>query len=421
MGSSSRTPITVIEFGTDKIRVLHGHSDGEGGAQISAFAEAPSEGSVIKGAIADHAKAGRILGEVLDRTESTMAVNDDDRLVLFLLNGAVVNSCRGEGTVMLHDGGKVEPRHVEDVLMKAHGITLPPGMVSFNSFDGFFVLDRRSRVKYPVGQEAHQLDAYLHILTTEQRVLDQVHNLMYNLGFERKGEPLFTGIASAFGVLRKDEREQGALLIDFGHGACNYVLVCTEGIYLSGVLGVGVSHVANDLAIGLDLPYDFCLKFLRENRISKMREADMAFLEYTVSVTGKKRRIPLDSFERIVDLRLREIYSVIQAKVREKNLNSCMTAGVVLCGGGAVLERSLEHAKNVFSDSAVRIGEPFGVSGSMTGLEMPPPCYAAILGALKYAVDEVAMQEESSMDLFRNALSRVGENVLTNVRKVFGK
>lgn len=322
---------------------------------------------------------------------------------------------------MLHDGGKVEARHVEDALMKAHGITLPPGMVSFNSFDGFFVLDRRSRVKYPVGQEAHQLDAYLHILTTEQRVLDQIHSVMFNLGFERKGEPLFNGIASAYGVLRKDEREQGALLIDFGHGACDYVLVCTEGIYLSGVLPVGVAHVANDLAVGLDLPYDFCLKFLREGKLKKMREADSAFLEYVVSVTGKKRRIPLDSFERIMELRLREIYSVILAKVREKNLNSCMTAGIVLCGGGAVIDGSLDAAKIVFSDSAIRIGEPFGVSGSMAGFEMPPPCYAAVLGALKYAVEEIALQEESSMDLFRNALSRVGENVLTNVRKVFGK
>ena len=421
MGSAMRTPVTVIEFGTDKIRVLHGNGDGEGGVLVTAFAEAPSDGSVIKGAIHDPAKAGKILGEVLDRTENAVSVNDDRRMILFLLNGGVVNSCRGEGTVMLHDGGKVETRHVEDVLAKAHGITLPPGMVSFNSFDGFFVLDRRSRVKYPVGQNASQLDAYLHILTTEQRVLDQIHNMMFNLGFERKGEPLFNGVASAYGVLRKDEREQGALLIDFGHGACDYVLVCTEGVYLSGVLPVGVAHVANDLAIGLDLPYDFCLKFLREGRLKKMRAADTSFLEYVVSVTGKKRRIPLDSVERIIEFRLREIYNVIQAKVREKNLASCMTAGVVLCGGGAMIEGSLEMAKDVFSDSAVRIGEPFGVAGVMNGFEMPPPCYAAILGALKYAVEEVSLQEESSMDVVRNALSRVGENVLSNVRKVFGR
>jgi hypothetical protein len=36
-------------------------------------------------------------------------------------------------------------------------------------------------------------------------------------------------------------------------------------------------------------------------------------------------------------------------------------------------------------------------------------------------VEEVSLQEESSMDVVRNALSRVGENVLSNVRKVFGR
>ena len=197
------------------------------------------------------------------------------------------------------------------------------------------------------------------------------------------------------------------------------MLVCTEGIYLSGVLPVGVAHVANDLAIGLDLPYDYCLKFLREGKLKKMRDADTAFLEYVVSVTGKKRRIPLDSFERIIEFRLREIYSVIRAKVQEKNLSSCMTAGVVLCGGGSMIEGSLEMAKDIFSDSAVRIGEPFGVAGVMNGFEMPPPCYASILGALTYAVEELSQQEESGIDVVRNALSRVGENVLSNVRKVF--
>ena len=37
MGSAMRTPVTVIEFGTDKIRVLHGNGDGEGGVLVTAF------------------------------------------------------------------------------------------------------------------------------------------------------------------------------------------------------------------------------------------------------------------------------------------------------------------------------------------------------------------------------------------------
>lgn len=421
MGNSMRAPVTVIEFGTDKIRVLHGCRAEAGEAQVVAFAEAPSEGSVSKGMIVDHEKAEKILGKVLDRADHSVNFQDDRRSILFLLNGSAVVPARGEGTVMLRGCEQVEDRHVDDALTKAHGISLPPGMVSFNSFDGFFVLDRRSRVKHPVGQTANQLDAYLHILTVEQRVLDRIHNVLFNLGFERKGEPLFGGIASAYGVLTPEEREQGVLLIDFGYGACNYVLVCTEGIYLSGVLPVGVANVANDLAIGLDLPFETCLKFLREGKMRSMRESGLAFEEYIVSATGKKRRIPLDSYEKIMDLRMREIYHLINEKVREKNLGACMTSGVVVCGGGAMIDGSLDAAKMIFSDSAVRLGEPFGISGAMAGFDSSMTCYSAILGGLKYAMEDDSEFEEHGLDAVRNVLSRVGENVLSNMRKVFGR
>ncbi|MBO5958778.1 MAG: cell division protein FtsA [Lentisphaeria bacterium] len=420
MGNTMQALVTVIEFGSDKIRVLHGCRDEAGEAQAVAFAEESSEGAVVKGMIVDPEKAEKILGRVIDRADRAVSFSGDRRFVLFLLNGAAVVPCRGEGSVSIHDSEKVESRHVEDALKKAHSVTLQPGIVSFNSFDGFFVLDRSSRVKQPLGQCAKQLDAYLHILTTEQRVLDQINNMLFRVGFELKGEPLFNGIASAYGVLRQEEQEQGVLLIDFGHGACDYVLVCTEGIYHSGVLPVGVAHVANDLAIGLDLPYEFCLKFLREDRLRKMRESGMTYLEYTVSATGKKRQVPLYSFEKIIGLRLREIYSVIQAKVYEKNLKSCISAGVVICGGGSQVFGSLEAAKQIFSDSSVRIGEPM-VTGSKAGFELPMPCYASLLGGLKYALEDDALNEGSSIDAVRNVLSSVGENVLNKVKKVFGK
>lgn len=60
MASNIRTPITVIEFGTDKICVLHGRRDEAGNAEVIAFAQAPSDGAVQKGAIVDFDKAKKI-------------------------------------------------------------------------------------------------------------------------------------------------------------------------------------------------------------------------------------------------------------------------------------------------------------------------------------------------------------------------
>lgn len=417
-------PVTAIEFGTDKICVLHGRQNDDGSAETLAFAQMPSDGCVRKGTIVDYEKAMKILGGVLERADRAMPFSIERRNVYFLLNGMTVESRRGEGTVMIHDGDQVTRQHVCDALEKAHGLSLPQGIVSFSSYDSFFVVNRSNRVKNPIGQLAGQLDAYVHIITAGQKQIENVRHILRELGFERgAAEPVFNGMASAFGVLRSDEQEQGVLLIDFGMGVCDYVLICADGVYLSGVLGVGISHVANDLSIGLDLPYDFCLKFLRESKMTKLREANTNFLEYTASVTGRKRRIPLDSFEKIMDLRLREIFTVIRAKVMEKKLSSCMTSGIVLCGGGAMLEGAVSTARNIFS-APVRIGEPIGISGVRAGFDSAPVCYASILGLLKYAIESESEQETGGIDYVRNAIAGVAESMIgkfRQVRKVFSK
>lgn len=422
MAYNTRTPVTAIEFGSDKICVLHGARDENGNAEVLAFAQASSENSVRKGTILDFEKAMRIFSEVLDRADRSLPSASDRRNVYCLLNGPPVSSRRGEGTVMVYTE-KVERRHVREALEKAHALALPRGVLSFNSYDGFFVINRSNRVKDPTGRVAEQLDAYVHILTVERQYLENVRRLFREQGFDRGAEPVFSGIASAFGVLRTAEREEGVLLVDMGLEVCDYVLICAEGVYLSGVLPVGVANVANDLAVALELPYDFCIKFLRESRMTKLREAGTNFLEHTASVTGKKRRIPLDSFEKIIDLRLRETFSIILNKVNEKNLASCMSSGIVLTGGGSLLEGAVENMKSV-SGAPVRIGEPFGVSGVKAGFEAPPPCYAALLGLLKYALEEETLQKPDGIGYVRDALSGVAESVLRKIRsfgKVFGK
>ncbi len=420
MAYTVRTPVTAIEFGTEKICVLHGCRGESGNAEVLAFAQAPSAGAIRKGMIYDYAKTEKILGEVLDRADRTLPAGVsaiDRKNVYFLLNGMSINSHRGDGSVTVYDSETVQQQHVTDAVEKAHALALPQGIVSFGSYDSFFVLDQRNRVKNPVGQQADHLDAYVHILTTEQKQLDGIKHILTNLGFEYDAVPVFNGIASAFGVLWQEEREQGVLLIDFGQGVCNYVLVCADGVYLSGVLGVGVTHLANDLAVGLDLPYEKCLNFLRERRMSKLREAEKSYWEYTASVTGKRRRIPLDSFERIIELRLREIYSIIFAKVREKKLTSCMSAGVVLCGGGAMLEGAVSVARNVF-EVPVRVGTPFDVSGVMAEFSSGMSSYAAVQGLLKYALADDSQQETDSMNAVYEAFSRVGNAVFSRFKRV---
>ncbi len=413
MAYITRTPVTAIELGTEKICVLHGYRNDAGNAEVLAFAQAPADGAIRKGVIYDGEKTAKILGEVLDRADRALPANMaamERKNVYVLLNGMSIQSHRGEGAVTITDSETVQEKHVQEAIDKAQSAELPSGAVSFSAYDSFYVLDHQGRTKEPAGERARHLNAYMHILTTEQKHLDGIRHLLRNLGFEYEPNPVFNGIASAFGVLRQDERERGVLLIDFGQGVCDYTLICLDGVYLSGVLGVGVTHLANDLSIGLNLPYERCMSLLRDCSMTKQRKAGFNFIECPVSASGKHRKIPLDSIERIIELRLREIFSIIHAKVQEKNLTPCIETGIVLCGGGAVLENVVSAAKSVF-DLPVRIGTPVDVTGVMAGFQDSPASYAAIQGLLKYALEEDLQQEQDSMNRLREVMVKVGNLV----------
>ena len=405
---------TLVEFGTDKICVLSGTCS-DGNPEIVSFVQKSSAGSVVKGSVEDYNTALKILREALEISDKISGFSGDRKKVYYLLSGTSVTSFQGEGSVLIDSPDrKVNEKHINDAAAEAQKAVFSADLCNVNSFDAYFMLDRRKRVADPYGAIAERLDACLHIISAEKKQLENINAIFRELGFENGGEPVFSGIASAFGALNNDEREKGVFLVDFGAGCCDYIMICNDGVLLSGVLPVGVHHIANDLSIGLNLPFDVCLRFLKESALENLRKNGQSFMEYKDGA-GRARRIPLDSFEKIIDMRIREVFTILRGYLEKAKLLSYINTGVVLCGGGAVIPASQEIAHDVFR-THVRIGEAAGFTGAMSAFEYPAPCYTAIQGLLRYAA-EYEDEYPSAMDGFRNAIVGLGERFLSK----FGK
>src|SRR4030095_1856142 len=65
---------------------------------------------------------------------------------------------------------------------------------------------------------------------------------------------VFNGLASSLALLTNEQKELGALVIDLGGGATEYVVYGGGIIKYAGVLAVGGDHISNDLAYGLKVP-----------------------------------------------------------------------------------------------------------------------------------------------------------------------
>lgn len=418
MARFGRQFYTLIEFGSDKICVLYGSQDEAGKPEILSFSQKSSAGCISKGMILDYNAVMKILKQALNEADKGARIPEDRGDVYYLINGYPSYTAQGEGSVLLGDAGKKTTlEHVMTAVERAKSLPEPEDKVRIGDYDSYFVIDRTSRCKDPTGQLAEQLDAYVHLIYTERKRVERINAMLRELGFEQGGEPLPASIMPVFSTLTEDERNQGALLIDMGAGVTTYSVIMWDGVLMSGTIPAGRDNVVNDLSVGLEIPYDFANTFIKESKLRKMRESGLNALEYADSAVSRKRKIPLDSFEKIIQLRMREIFSLIKEQIDSKQLANYIGNGCVLTGGGALIDSSATILQDVMGIHA-RTGEPAaGIAGVGGVFRYPPCCYTALLGMLKYVHSNYG---ENGQPRVSDTLTNIFDNVVYQVKKATG-
>lgn len=375
----NRAIVGAVEFGSSSICVLLGESMPDGTLSVIGKGEAPSAG-IVKGEIDSVDTAFDQLGKALNDADAMSGGElNNCSLLVVPISGCDIKSCQGKGAVTIDSP---DGRVTESNRQRAHEIArvcrLEPGRSILNSSESFFVIDDKLHRRDPIGQSADKLEARVHIVHGVVNRMENFRQIMHNSGFEQT-ELVFSPMAAAEGVLAREERENGVLLIDIGAGVTDYLLEFNLGVYASGQLQVGMMHVINDLGLGLELPLEQCSKLLTDGTLAAAIREKREFIDVPASF-GKVRRIPVASFEVIIDLRFRELLEIIRSSIDPEAL-ARVNSGTVLTGGGASFEMAQKIAREVFH-STVRVGRPNAV-GVVTDLANPR--YSAVWGALKVA------------------------------------
>jgi cell division protein FtsA len=193
---------------------------------------------------------------------------------------------------------------------------------------------------------------------------------------------VFTGIAGSLALLTSDQKEMGALVIDIGGGTTEYVVYSDGAIRHTGVLAVGGDHVSNDLAYGLKVPLTRAEKLKIEHGSALISDNAKG---QTISITNELglelKRINVEHLQRIMSLRIEEIFRLIAQELEQAGLTDYLRAGVFLCGGTSRVPGIVKLAENVFQMN-VTLGHAGAVSGLTTALDQPEFC--AAIGLAKY-------------------------------------
>ena len=413
--------MTAVEIGTSKINVLLGECSDDNLAVIGR-GSADSAGAVVKGEIAGMDAALEKLSEAIAQAdEESGGELRNSALTVVSVTGCAIRSFLGVGTAFVqNEESRVGLEEIAEAVNNAQIKPLPMEQKKICLFDAYYMLDGVRRVCNPLDHNAHILEAYAHVVHGDSNRLGNFTALLNDAGIEGEPEMVFSVLADVLGVLTEEEQENGTLLIDMGAGTTEYAVVYNGGVLDSGVFTLGFDHVANDLAIGLNLPIGTCRKMLNDRTIEQMIREGRGTCECR-TVSGALRKIPVASFQKIIDARLREIFELIYRKASHESYWRNLTAGAVLTGGGALYFQTRDVFHQV-CDLPSRLGLPIGVSGASTGLD--DPRYSTVWGTLCYAQGRLSALEDgrrgSAGAAVLNTLAQLGDAVSRKL-KIFRK
>jgi len=362
--------IAAIEIGTSSIKVSMAQPLDDGSISVIAFHETPCQNRVIKGEIYNVDATVELLGEALDHVEATSGKRISSAYLA--VTGAHIGSINVQGSVPVRSyERKIADDDLVEATRHARAYNLPIDKIAVHSYQRSYIIDDQRCVSQPVGMIADKLTADIHFIYGGYNNIQTICNVVDEvLGFPAN-DISFSGIADIYGLALGADHRKGILVVDIGAGVTEYVVFYEDGCMHSGQITVGCDHIANDLSIGLRLPINKCREILK-NHGSAVRKADGSTKCITVETAlGHPPRVFKEStIQTVIELRLLELFEIINADLERQNVRELIGEGVILCGGGALITDIVELTESFFNIPA-KIGQPGNVSGEVTAINSP--------------------------------------------------
>ena len=357
--------VAGLDIGTDRIRVLVAEYGSRGELMVSGWGESRSEG--LRQGVVVNIEAAR---EAVQRAVEA-AEHEAGRTVTELwasLGGSSVDSLNSRGVVAVSGKNReIGSTDVERVLDAAKAVVIPMDRDILHVLPQEYIIDDQGGVRNPLDMIGVRLEAEVHIVTASVSAVSNMKKAVERADY-KIGDVALGSLAAARALLSEDEKEMGVLLVDIGASSTDYILVQGGAPRLTGSVPVGGRQATSDLSIVLKTPMDAAERLKCESGCCWDGLVDA---EEPVIIPGVGGRppvpVPVTELCRILQPRMEEIFGMIRQRLDRIPGDTRVNGGVVLTGGGALLNGADELAGRVF-DAPARIGGP------RSSVEWPKVC-----------------------------------------------
>ncbi len=378
MGTRSENIITVIDLGSAKTVALVVETT-ETGLRYRGHGVAPS-GGTRRGVIVDLEQARRSVAEAVRRAEESSGLTLESAVVG--ISGPHIKSVNSQGAIALGEKAReITAEDMQAVGDRAREIAMPEDRVILHLLTQEFVVDEQDGVRQPLGILARKLEVRVHVITSAESAAQNVVTALNRAGMS-VDDRVFEGLACSDAVLRRDERELGAAVIDVGAGTTEILVVRDDVVIHSGVVPLGGINFTRDVAYGLETPLIEAEKLKREfgcALLSMVNEQN----EIEVPSVGERppRMMRQRDLGAILEPRARELMELVRDHLQHGGVLDALGGGVILTGGGALLNGLAEVCEEVLR-RPTRLGVPLGMS-QLPG-ELQAPEFSTAIGMVFY-------------------------------------
>jgi cell division protein FtsA len=367
---------------------------------------------IKKGVVVNLERTIRSIEEAVAAAEKTAAVEIGS--VTVGIAGDHVRSINSRGVIAVRNpDNEISRGDVERVIEAARAIALPGDREIIHVLPQEFTVDDQSGILDPVGMIGVRLETEVHVITGASTPIQNLLKCVRRAGLD-VDDVVLGSVAGSCSVLTQDEMELGAVLVDIGGGTTDVAVFADGGLKHTAVVGVGGSNVTNDIAIGLRTPLAAAEEIKRgQASLLAIERKDEPLV--VPGVNGRpERAVSREILNSIVRPRMEEILALSYREVKKTDYWDLLAAGLVLTGGGAMLDGTVALAEHLFNLPA-KLGIPGGTLGYEEDLESPE-CATAV-GLLHYAYRQAEGQRGSFGG--RRILERVTGSVRRWVAEFF--
>ena len=369
-----------LDVGTSKIAAIVGEMMDDGTVEIIGLGEAESRG-IRRGAVVNLESAVESIKKAIDDAELMAGVEIDS--VHLTISGPHIKGFNSRGVIAVAGKNREITRDdVRRAIEAARAVALPTGREILHVLPQDFVIDEQDGVGAPVGMTGARLEVNVHIVTGAVSATQNLVACVNRAGIS-VADTVVSQLAASESVLTADEKDLGVALLDVGGGTTDLAIFERGSLWHTAVLGIGGDHFTNDIAVGLRTPIPDAEKIKRRSGCSLSSLIDEDETIEVASVGGRRPRVMARRIlSEILQPRAEEIFHQAWDEIRRAGYERSLNSGIVITGGGAILEGMPEIAEQIF-DLPIRRGSPSSAGGLSDHVNTPT--LATAVGLVQYA------------------------------------